>query len=113
MKKMKLFILLPLFLSITRMYAQEGAEPCANFNSFLQSNQNISILDSLFGGRTTKTGMIEFDIEKSIGFGLLEDHQDLFDIDGGKRRRKHKKSSRRTKKNKRSKKSRKSRKHRR
>ena len=81
MKKMKLFILLTLFLSITRMYAQEGAEPCANLNSFLQSNQNISILDSVFGGRTTKTGMIEFDIEKSIGFGLLEDHQDLFDID--------------------------------
>jgi Zn-dependent metalloprotease len=81
MKKMKLFILLTLFLSITRMYAQEGVEPCANFNSFLQSNQNISILDSIFGGRTTKTGIIEFDIEKSIGFGLIEDHQDLFNID--------------------------------
>jgi hypothetical protein len=45
--------------------------------------------------------------------GEMEEDADLFDIDGGKRRRKHKKSSRRTKKNKRSKKSRKSRKHRR
>lgn len=79
---MKLFILLTLFLSITGLYAQDGIEPCTNFNSFLQSNQNISILDSVYGGHTTKTGMIEFDIEKSIGFGLIEDHQDLFNIDG-------------------------------
>jgi len=81
MKKMKLLVLLTLFLSITGLYAQDGIESCANFNSFLQSNQNISILDSVYGGRTTKTGMIEFDIEKSIGFGLIEDHQDLFNID--------------------------------
>ena len=38
---------------------------------------------------------------------------DLWDIDGGRRRRKHKKSSRRTRKNKKSRKSRKSRRHRR
>jgi len=72
-------------------------------NNMMAADNNMMAADDNMMGAEVADDMMEAEAED----------EDLFNIDGGRRRRKHKKSSRRTRRHKKSRKSRKSRRHRR